>query len=65
MDLKIRKNKKSYTILDMYKPYILNSGLEVPYSTFKAVLDEFNRIVLEMLQKRSEGFKMPYGLGYV
>lgn len=64
MDLKIRKNKKSYTIYDMYKTY-QNEAEEVSYLRFKRILDSFNRIVQENLLERSEGFKMPQGLGYI
>lgn len=65
MDLKIRKNKHSYTIADMYKTWAKESDVEVPYSRFKRILDAFNKTILEGLQDRSEGFKMPYGLGYI
>lgn len=66
MDRKIRKNKRSYTIYDMYKPFVNeNIDVEVSYSDFKAVLDSCNKFILETLQNSSEGFKMPYGLGYL
>ena len=66
MDRRIRKNKKSYTIYDMYKPFVdENIDVEVSYSDFKAVLDSCNKFILETLQNSSEGFKMPYGLGYL
>lgn len=65
MERKIRKNKKSYTIYDMYRTYIQNIDVEVPYVRFKRVLEAFNGIVREELLERSEGFKMPYGLGYL
>lgn len=39
--------------------------LEVPYSTYKRVLDVMCQIILEHLLNSSEGFKMPYGLGFV
>lgn len=38
---------------------------KVDYRLFQRVLEQFNRIVLESLLNASEGFKMPYGLGYV
>lgn len=38
---------------------------KVDYRLFKLVLDEFNAIVLDKLFNASEGFKMPYGLGYI
>lgn len=66
MDLKIRKSKKSYTIADMYKPWVKeNSGVDMPYLRFKRILALFNKSVLESVQDRSESFKMPYGLGYI
>lgn len=66
MDRRIRKNKKSYTIYDMYKPFVNeNIDVEVSYSDFKTVLDSCNKFILETLQNSSEGFKMPYGLGYL
>lgn len=66
MDLKIRKNKKSYTIADIYKLYIKeNNDVDILYSRFKRILDEINKSILECLQDRSDGFKMPLGLGYL
>lgn len=61
MDHKIRRNKKSYTIYDMYNNFDTN----VSYFDFKRVLSQFNKLILESIQDRSECFKMPYGLGYV
>ena len=66
MDLKTRKNKKSYTIADMYNTWIKeNNDVDMIYLRFKRILDKFNKTILEGLQDRSEGFKMPYGLGYI
>lgn len=65
MDLKIRKNKKSYTILDMYKPFIQETGIDITYDVFKSILTECNDTILDILQDQSDGFKMPAGLGYV
>lgn len=64
MDLKIRKNKKSYTVRDMYKTY-QSEDEDVSYFRFKRILDTFNKIVLESILDRSEGFKMPLGLGFI
>lgn len=61
MDHKIRKNKKSYTFSDMYR----NLPIEVPYVRYKAILDVMCSVILESLFEASEGFKMPYGLGYI
>lgn len=63
MDLKIRKNKKSYGTYDMYNSYDKRS--EVSYTTFKKIIDAFNNEILTTIQDKSGGFKMPYGLGYI
>lgn len=65
MDLKTRKNKKSYTEYDMYKMWIKENGTDVPYFRFKRILSEFNKLIRRNILDRSEGFKMPLGLGYV
>ena len=61
MARKIRKNKKSYTFRDMYQ----EMPLEVPYLLYKRILDEMCNVILENVLERSEGFKMPYGLGFI
>ena len=61
MARKIRKNKKSYTFRDMYQEI----PLEVPYLLYKRILDEMCNVILENVLERSEGFKMPYGLGFI
>lgn len=58
---KIRKNKKSYTFRDMY----LDLPIEVPYLTYTAVLEEMCKVILDTIFERSEGFKMPNGLGFI
>lgn len=66
MDRKTRKNKKSYTAYDMFRTYrIENNDVDTVYSGFKRILTECNEIILDLLLNRSEGFKMPSGLGYV
>lgn len=65
MDLKIRKNKKSYTLADMYKAYTKENEIDIDYERFKTVLDKFNDEVKTAILERSEGFKMPFGLGYI
>lgn len=66
MDRKIRKNKQSYTFADMYVPFLKqNIDVELSYSDFKRILDRMCTIILERIFERSEGFKMPYGLGYI
>lgn len=65
MDRKIRKNKKSYTIYDIYNNYCRETEKEVPYFVFKNVLDKFNEAIKESLLDRSEVIKLPYGLGFL
>lgn len=61
MDLKIKKNKKSYTFRDMYN----TMPIDVPYALYKCILREMCSIILEHIFERSEGFKMPFGLGFI
>ena len=53
--------KQSYTFRDMYK-YM---PIDVPYELYKRILCEMCNIILEHVLMRSEGFKMPYGLGFI
>ena len=53
--------KNSYTFRDMYKTI----PIEVSYSLYKRILDEMCKVILEYVLMRSEGFKMPYGLGFI
>ena len=39
--------------------------IEVDYSLYKRVLDEMCKVILEHILNRSEGFKMPDGLGFI
>lgn len=39
--------------------------VEVDYRLYKRVLDEMCKIILDHVLMRSEGFKMPYGLGFI
>lgn len=45
----------------MYK----TMDVEVDYSLYKLVLDTMCNVILEHVLNASEGFKMPYGLGYI
>lgn len=66
MDRKIRKNKQSYTFADMYIPFIQSTdGVELSYFDFKRVLDEMCKVIQDEILNASEGFKMPYGLGFI
>lgn len=53
--------KQSHTFRDMYK----EMPVEVDYSLYKRILDEMCKVILEHVLERSEGFKMPYGLGFI
>lgn len=64
MDLKIRKNKKSYTIRDIYTQYHKTHENAV-YLRFKRILDEVNKVIIDSILDRSEAFKMPSGLGLI
>ena len=55
------KSKASQTFKDMYR----TMPVEVDYSLYKRILDEMCKIILEHVLIRSEGFKMPYGLGFI
>ena len=39
--------------------------VEVDYGLYKRILDEMCTVILEYIFERSEGFKMPYGLGFI
>ena len=39
--------------------------IEADYRLYKRVLDEMCNVILEHVLMRSEGFKMPYGLGLI
>ena len=55
------KSKQSCTFKDVYK----TMPIEVSYGLYKRVLDEMCNVILEHVLDRSEGFKMPYGLGFI
>lgn len=39
--------------------------IELDYITYKRILDEMCKVILECVFMRSDGFKMPYGLGFI
>ena len=39
--------------------------IDVPYDVYKRILDEMGNVILENILNRSDGFKMPFGLGYI
>ena len=39
--------------------------IEAPYGLYKRVLAEMCAVILEHVLERAEGFKMPYGLGFI
>lgn len=53
--------KNSHTFRDMYR----TMPVEVDYSLYKRVLEEMCKVILEHVLERSDGFKMPYGLGFI
>lgn len=55
------KSKQSITFRDMYN----TMPIEVDYGLYKRILDEMCTIILDYIFERSEGFKMPYGLGFI
>ena len=55
------KSKQTVTFKDMYR----TMPIEVDYSLYKRVLDEMCNVILEHVLMRSEGFKMPLGLGFI
>ena len=61
MGRRTMKSKNSCTFRDMYR----TMPIEVDYSVYRAVLDSMCNIILEHVLNRSEGFKMPYGLGFI
>ncbi len=55
------KNKQSVTFRDMYK----TMPIEVDYGLYKRILEEMCKVILEHVLERSDGFKMPLGLGFI
>ena len=55
------RSKQSLTFRDMYR----TMPIEVDYSLYKRILDEMCTVILEYVLECSEGFKMPYGLGFI
>ena len=60
-DHKTMRSKQSITLKDMYR----EMPVEVDYSLYNRILDEMCNVILEYVLERSEGFKMPYGLGFI
>ena len=58
---KTMKSKKSLTFRDLYRM----EPIEVDYGLYKRILDEMCRVILEHVLNGSEGFKMPFGLGFI
>lgn len=61
MDRKTKNSKQSYTFRDMYR----NIDIDVDYLTYERILTCMCQIILDHVLNRSEGFKMPYGLGMI
>ena len=60
MDHKM-SSSKSITFRDMYKEL----PIDIDYVTYKRILQCMCQFILEHVFMRSEGFKMPYGLGMI
>ena len=58
---KTMKNKQSITFRDLYR----TMPVEVDYGLYKRILQEMCRIILDAILDSSDGFKMPYGLGFI
>lgn len=54
-------SKHSITFRDMYR----TMPIEVDYILYKRILDEMCSVILDCIFERSDGFKMPYGLGFI
>lgn len=61
----MRNKTDSHTYHSMYKYYKTNSPYKIEYSLYKRILDRMSQIIAEAVLDRSEGFKMPCGLGYI
>lgn len=55
------KNKKSITFRDLYR----TMPIEIDYGLYKRILEEMCRIILDVVLNGSDGFKMPFGLGFI
>lgn len=57
------RNKKSATIIDMYKAYSKDNNID--YYTFKQILEEFNNAIMDHMFNKSDIIRLPYGLGSI
>lgn len=55
------KNKKSITFRDLYN----TMPIKIDYGLYKRILEEMCRIILDAILNSSDGFKMPFGLGFI
>lgn len=58
---KTMKSKQSITFRDLYRTL----PIEVDYGLYKRILQEMCRIILNAVLNSSDGFKMPFGLGFI
>ena len=58
-------DKKSYTLPDFYKEYKLEYSDNIQYKLFKAILEDFNKGLRDLLLIGSEELILPYNLGKV
>jgi hypothetical protein len=49
----------------MYWSYLQENDVEISYFDFKRILDEMCVVIGEKVLNASEGFKMPFGLGFI
>lgn len=61
MGHKMMKSKQSITFRDLYRTL----PIEVDYGLYKRILQEMCRIILDAILNSSDGFKMPFGLGFI
>ena len=61
MARKMMKSKQSITFRDLYRTL----PIEVDYGLYKRILQEMCRIILNAILNSSDGFKMPFGLGFI
>ena len=59
------RDKKSYTEVDFYEGYELEYPDNIQYKLFKAILEDFNKGLRDLLIIGSEELILPYNIGEV
>lgn len=49
----------------MFNAYVKNIDADMSYFRFKRIIEAFNKSIVDVILNSSDGFKMPYGLGYI